>query len=247
MKLQRFIFIAIIVIIITFCGNITKNSANAQQNIINIPSSEVLPAGDLIFKQSNRITPLNDNRIMVKPTLTMGLGHGLVFSGAVGITPSDESLVRGDFGLKKVIYLGGATRFTLGSHISPYYSEKSTPDTFFYSHFSHRIKETKTSLTAGAYIGGQQSMPNTAGILLGLEQVLIPNKLRLALDWCSGENNYGRMGVGLKYRPISTLSLTTAVILPNDKSDNIAFNVSLSKFISLKDTNILKRRDSDVD
>jgi len=126
--------------------------------------------------------------------------------------------------------------------VSPYYSEASRPNTFAYAHLSQRIKKTRTSLTAGAYMHGKNSFPDKVGMLVGLEQVLIPNKLRLVCDWMTGDDSYGKMGVGLKYRPVPTVSIASAVIVPNNDDDNIGFNFSVSKFVSLKDLSSLKRR-----
>lgn len=222
--------------------------AGAQQTIINVPSSELLPAGDIILKQSNRFSPFSDGGYAsLTPSFTMGLGHGLQFSSGINTSLSQENVVRGDFSAKKVWFLGNSTRLTMGGTISPYFSQSNHPDSFLYSHLSQRIKKTKTSLTAGAYLGGVRSCPDDFGVILGIEQVIISNKLRLAVDWMSGNESVGRMGVGLKYRPHPTLSITGAVIVPNQKADNIAFNISVSKFISLDDENPIKRRLKNVD
>lgn len=230
------IFVGLFFILI--CSNL---KVQAQQTIINVPSSEVLPAGDLILKDSNKYGPLNGHASLT-PSVTFGSGRGTELSTGVGTSFDGKTLVRGDIAAKKVWFLGGSTRLTVGGMINPYLNEHDIPDTFIYTHLSQRIKKTKTSLTGGLYLNGQHSFPDKAGVLLGLEQVIIPNKLRFALDWLSTPDSYGRMGVGLKYRPIPTVSITSAVIIPNEDSDNIAFNLSFSKFISLKDINSNKRR-----
>lgn len=208
-------------------------SVEAQQTIINVPSSELLPAGSIILKDSNRYSPFLDGHATITPSATFGIGKGMELSTGVGTSFGDGTTVRGDIAAKKVWFLGPSTRLTTGGMISPYLSEHSRPNTFIYSHVSQRIKRTKTSITAGIYLDGQNSFPDRFGALLGVEQVLIPNKLRLAVDWLSTPDSYGRMGVGLKYRPVPTVSITSAVIIPNKDSDDIAFNVSISKFISI--------------
>lgn len=206
----------------------------AQQTIINVPSSEVLPQGDMIFKGSTRFRPFReDGFARVTPSFTVGAGHGIQFSGAVATTMGENNIVQGDISVKKVWFLGESTRLTTGGTISPYLNSTDKPDSFLYAHVSQRIKNTKTSITAGGYVAGVSSMPNMGGVILGVEQVVISNKLRVAVDWTSGLNSEGRMGVGIKYRPLSTLSITTAVIIPNRENDNIAFNVSFSKFLSI--------------
>lgn len=210
--------------------------ALAEQTIINIPSSEVLPARNIIIKESNRSSPFDGNGIItLTPSLIFGVGDGFEFATGVGTSIGDKNVVKGNYSIKKVFFVNSGTRFTAGGSINPYFSEPSTPDSSLYTHVSQRIKKTRTSLTAGTYVHGQKRMPNEFGVLLGVEQIIIPNKLRLAMDWISGNDSYGKMGVGLKYRPIPSLSITGAVIVPNRAEDTIGFNISLSKSISLED------------
>ncbi|MDD3435648.1 MAG: hypothetical protein PHC64_00695 [Candidatus Gastranaerophilales bacterium] len=227
-----------------------SSGAKAQQTIINVPSSEVLPAGDIILKDSNRMRPFAPGQYAsITPSVTLGTGFGTEITAGVGTSIDDNHNTNAEFDLsaKKVWFLGSATRFTVGGTLSPSFTQSVHPDSFLFSHFSHRIKKTKTSLTAGTYFGGIKGLPDNFGVLLGIEQVIIPNKLRIAVDWLSSRDSYGRMGVGIKYRPVPTVSITSAVIIPNDDSDNIAFNISISKFISLDNENPIKRRLTNVD
>ena len=199
----------------------------AQQTIISVPSSEILPLGGVIFKESNRFNPMSDGFATIAPSFTFGTGYGTEISTGVATTLDGNTLVRGDISAKKVWFLGASTRLTAGATVSPYLNRKEVPGAFTFAHLSHRIKETKTSITAGGYVGSRSGFADNGGVLLGIEQVIISNKLRVALDWMSGDNSNGRLGVGLKYRPIPTLSVTSAVIIPNKQSDDIAFNISI--------------------
>ncbi len=234
----------LIVFLVSVCLILSNQKVYAEQTIINIPSSEVLPAENIILKESNRFNSHFDNgTTTLTPSVIFGVGHGLEFATGVGTTFNDNHIIRGNFSAKKVFFLGSSTRLTIGGSINPYFSANSTPDSFFYTHLSQRIKKTRTSLTAGAYVHGQKSMPNEGGVLFGIEQVIIPNKLRFAMDWISGDDSYGKMGVGLKYRPIPSLSITSAVIIPNRETETMGFNVSVSKFISLKDYKTNQKED----
>lgn len=210
---------------------------HGQQTIITVPSSEVLPAGDMIMKESNRFSPFEDRGFVnMTPSFIFGVGKGTEVSAGASTMLDGQTVVKGDFAAKKVFFIKDSTRLTVGARINPYFTGANTADTFVYSHFSHRIRKSRTSLTAGAYVASRKNyLPNKGGVLLGIEQVIIPNKLRLAVDWISSDESYGTMGVGLKYRPVPTLSLTTAVLLPNNNSEGVSFNMSVSKFISLKD------------
>ncbi|MCQ2753580.1 MAG: hypothetical protein MJ231_00865 [bacterium] len=204
----------------------------AQQNIIKAPNSEVLPEGTVILKETS-FASLHDD-VKLTPSLIMGLGHGMDLSVGVPVSigySNANATVSGDIGLKKVFFIGPTTRFTLGASISPYLNQSVTPNTFAYAHLTQRIKQTKSSFTVGTYVNGEKHFLNTTGVLLGFEQVIIPNKLRLACDWMSGDNNKSNFAVGLKYRPQPTLSITTAVVIPNTNTDRLGFQLSLSKFI----------------
>lgn len=220
-----------------------QTHVHSQQTIINVPSSEVLPAGDIVLKESNKGSPFSPGEFAsFTPSATLGVGHGAEVSAGVGTSIWANNLVRGDIAAKKVWFLGSSTRLTVGGVVSPYLSQSAHPDTFVYGHFSQRIKKSRTSLTAGGYVNGKSHLPDNGGVLFGVEQVIVPNKLRIVMDWMSSQDSYGKMGVGFKYRPVPTLSITSAVIIPNQDNDNIAFNISVSKFISLKDDNPIKRR-----
>lgn len=226
------IYFFLAIILIFFTNQRTK----AEQTIINIPSSEVLPAQNFILKESNRFNSHLDNgTTTLTPSVIFGTGHGFEFATGVGTTFNDNNIIKGNFTAKKIFFLGNSTRLTVGGSISPYFTTSTTPDSFIYTHLTQRIKKTRTTLTAGIYMHGQKRMPNENGVLLGAEQVIIPNKLRLAIDWISGDDAYVKMGVGLKYKPISTLSITSAIIVPNRDEDTIGFNLSLSKFMTLDD------------
>ncbi|MEI8129424.1 MAG: pentapeptide repeat-containing protein, partial [bacterium] len=143
------------------CLILSNQKVYAEQTIINIPSSEVLPAENIIFKESNRFNSHLDNgTTTLTPSVIFGVGHGLEFATGVGTTFNDNNIIRGNFSAKKVFFLGSSTRLTVGGSINPYFSANSTPDSFLYTHLSQRIKKTRTSLTAGAYVHGQKSMPN---------------------------------------------------------------------------------------
>lgn len=236
---KKFLIIIFSLIITSVCST----RVDAQQTIINVPSSEVLPLGDVIFKESTKFSSFySDTFATITPSATFGTGHGTEISTGVSTALDANTVVRGDFSAKKVWFLGGANRLTAGVTMSPYLNQHTRPNTFAFAHFTHRIKETKTSLTAGGYVAGYNDSSSQGGVLFGLEQVIIPNKLRLAFDWLSGNESQGRLGVGVKYRPVPTLSVTSAIIVPNDECDDVGFNISLSKFISLKDYYPTKRR-----
>lgn len=222
------------------------SKVQAEQTIITMPSSEVLPVRDMLLKGGTSISPFStEGNTSLTPSVTFGSGFGTELSTSIGtvLDTNRNTSVVGHLSAKKVWFLGSSTRLTTGGTLSPYLTHAVHPGTFIYAHLSQRIKKTRTSITAGGYFSGEKNFLNTGGVMLGIEQVIIPNKLRLAMDWLSGQDSYGRIGVGLKYRPIPSVSITSAVIIPNRDMDNIAFNLSVSKFISLDEYPIKKEID----
>lgn len=219
----------------------------AQQTIISVPSSDVLPTGDIILKESNKFRPFeNEMFFQLTPTVIMGTGGGTEtsFGVATNMRPDQEASVKADIAMKKVFFLGPSTRLTVGGRLSPYFNSDKNPDTMLFAHGTYRIKKTRTSLTSGVYVSGKNEAPNKAGVILGVDQVIIPNKLRLAMDYMSRNESWGAFNVGLKYRPVPDLSITTAVILPNGNENNFGFTVSFSKYVgNVKDVYGIIKKD----
>src|SRR5574344_766755 len=174
-------------ILLLFCSNVVF----VQQSIITVPSSDVLPTGHLILKESNKASPFGDvGNYQITPTMTFGTGWVTETSVGVAtvITPYDSTSLKIDIAAKKVFFLGSKTRFTIGGRVSPYLNMGRTPDSFIFAHASYRIRKTKTAITSGMYMAGRSQAPNQAGFLIGVDQVIIPNKLRLVGEYLTGDN-----------------------------------------------------------
>ena len=74
-------------------------------------------------------------------------------------------------------------------------------------------------------------MPSLTGVMLGIDQTIIPNKLRVVADYISRDESWGAFSAGFKIRPEPTTSITTAVIVPNNQEDRVAFSISISKYL----------------
>lgn len=210
---------------------IVSQSAFAQQNIINVPSSDVLPAGNIILKQSNKFSPFDNSYVSLTPSVIMGVGKGVEASVGVGTTISENNSTKMNIGVKKVFKYKKATRFTVGGTLSPNLTEGRNPDSMLYAHTSYLCKKTRTTVTAGGFVGGRQEMPSLTGVVLGIDQTIIPNKLRVVADYISRDESWGAFSAGFKIRPEPTTSITTAVIVPNNQEDRVAFSISISKYL----------------
>ena len=228
-----------------FCSFVyCKLRAEAMQSIITIPSSTVLPRGGVIIKEATRVNPYGDKNVRMTPNVTFGTGHGMEFSMGVPVImkfAGDVTETKTDLSAKKVWYLGSGTRVSVGGTISPSFNMPVCPDTFVFGHVTQRFKKTKTGFTVGGYATGRRHFLNSGGVIIAVDQVVVSNKLNVVAEWASGENNRGRFGAGLKYRPNPELSVSAAVLIPNRESDNIGFQMTLSKYISPEDNVILRR------
>ena len=211
---------------------LSPSAAFAQQTIINVPSSDVLPYGEIILKQSNKFRPFNEGKyVSLTPQLIIGTGKDTEISVEAGTNIEDTTSVKLTLTAKKVFRIKKATRLTVGGTLSPSLTEGQKPDSMIYAHGSYLCKKTRTTFSAGGFVGGRQEFPTLTGVMLGIDQTIIPNKLRVAVDWVSRDESWGVFGAGLKIRPEPTTSITTAVLIPNSSQDRVAFSISISKYV----------------
>lgn len=203
---------------------------SAQQTVITIPSSEVLPFGQMILKQSNRFSPFGDGFVSLTPCAILGTGKGTEVSLGVGTSIRDRTDVKLDITAKKVFKIHKSTRLTVGGRLQPSLTGGENPDSMVYAHTSFLIKKTRTTITTGGFVSGYGQMPSNAGAMLGIDQTIIPNKLRVVADWMSREDG-GAFAAGFKIRPVPTTSITTAIIIPNATQDRVAFSISVSQYL----------------
>lgn len=219
-------------ILLAIILTLIPTAAFAQQTIINVPSSDVLPYGEIILKQSNKFRPFGEGKyVSLTPQLILGTGKDTEISVEAGTNIEDTTSVKLNLTAKKVFRIKRAARFTIGGTLSPSLTEGQKPDSMIYAHGSYLCKKTRTTFTAGGFVGGRQEMPSLTGVMLGVDQTIIPNKLRVAVDWVSRDESWGVFGAGLKIRPEPTTSITTAVLIPNSSQDRMAFSVSISKYV----------------
>ena len=209
------------------------NVCNAKQTIITIPSSDVLPGGEVILKQSNRFSTFGNGKyVSLTPQVTIGTGKDTEISIGAGTNiDSSETNVRLNLAAKKVFRLNRAARLTVGGEINPSLTAGEKPESMVFSHGSYLIRKTRTTVTSGVYVSGDQRLPNHTGVMLGIDQTIIPNKFRFVADWMSRGDSGCALAAGFKIRPEATTSITTAIIIPNNNEDRVAFSISISKYI----------------
>ncbi len=202
----------------------------AEQTFITVPSSDVLPKGEWMLKESNRFSPFGEKYINLTPYAVFGTGWGTESTIGVGTSIKDSTEVSLDLRVKKVFKVGESSRFTVGGKLKPSLTDGSNPDSMIYAHSSYIFRKTKTTITAGGYLAGYGEAPGNTGVMVGIDQTIIPRKLRLVADWMSRQDSGCALAVGFKIRPQPTTSITTAVLIPNN-GERIGFSVSISKYL----------------
>jgi hypothetical protein len=235
--MKKFLFL----IFIFFIGT----NVFAQQNIISVPSSSVLPGGEIILKQSSKMSPFGNEYASLSPQIIVGTGKDTEVSLNVGTTISDRTSVKMNIGAKKVFKIKQSTRFTVGGILTPSLTEGKKPDSMIYAHTSYMIRKTKTTITAGGFVGGKSEMPSLTGAMLGIDQTIIPNKFRVVADYISRDESWGAFSAGFKIRPEPSTSITTAVIIPNSNDSRVAFSLSVSKYLGKVIPDIPKKKPKD--
>lgn len=213
--------------------------ANALQAIILVPSSDVLGKNTLLIKESIPVYPGKGSNVNLNTSVNVGLGWGTEMSIAVpvNIKFSDGTTTeKMSIEAKKVFYMGSDNnRLTIGGAIAPSLNMPVCPDTYLYMHASKVIPKTRTTLTAGGYMTGAKHFLNSGGVILAVDQGIIGNKLKAQAEFSSGYNNRSNFGVGLKYRPVQDFSISGAVIIPMKETNNVGFQLTLSKFFYPKE------------
>ena len=213
--------------------------ANALQAIINVPSSDVLGKNTVLLKESIPVYPGKGSQINLNTSVNVGLGWGTEISAAVPVNikfSDGKTTEKLSLEAKKVFYMGSNNnRLTIGGAIAPSLNMPVCPDTYLYMHAAKVFPKTRTTLTAGGYMTGAKHFLNSGGAILAIDQGIIGNKLKAQAEWSSGYNNKSNFAVGLKYRPVDDFSISGAMIIPMKETDNIGFQLTLSKFFYPKE------------
>lgn len=225
--------IFLLVLVLIFFSFFSQLKVSAQQTLITVPYPDVAAPGSIGLKESNRFRPFNPGEyVILSPIVIYGIGHNAEISTGVNTSIAKETDVKLDLYARKYFPLTNSTRLTIGTRLSPNLSESSTPFNFNFAHVSQRINKTGTMFLGGVYIAnGKEFLPDRVGALLGFEQNIKSDKFKVVADWISRNESYGYIGAGIKYKPVKTLSITNAILIPNGKRAKLAFVISITKWL----------------
>ncbi len=186
------------------------SSARAQSAIFNVPTTDVLPAGELLVEADYITHPTSYESggfQMFGPSLIYGVGKkmevGLNFyytkssePDAAELQPNFKWTFYDDEERSGLAAAAGAVLF-----IPLKNRDAANTNALVYLTFSKKIKHEKYGprFTTGGYsfVGRMDEGETRAGVLLGYEQPVVPDKLDFFADWISGNNSFGYAASGV--------------------------------------------------
>ena len=224
--MKTFFFLLFICISFTLC---------AQQNFINVPSSEATSKHKLFFQQQ-----VNFNEfIQSNTTLDFGLGKGFeIGANILGLNFSEKnkSFIQNDTNdidpYNPLVMLNGLKQFELNENLSistgtqiglNFRDDKRTTEAslIFGNLLFKNLLIKNSSLVIGGYYnslhyGGRNG--NRIGAWIGSE-IQIVQKLHVVAESVLGNNALSYTSIGLIYYPKKRIPITLGIQIPNTKSN----------------------------
>lgn len=219
------------------------NYCYSQQNLFNVPSSDITEEGKLFIQHQFNVSERTQNAI----TLDVGIGKGFeigcnIFDLTINApTKKEEILYNGDnppspiflLNIQKGIRLSNTAKIGVGIQ-SGFGKEISASHAaeFAFANYSTTFPSAHLCLNAGAYYGNKSYLGkgNNVGIMAGAEYKLVEKKFHLLADMYSGNNTIAVSVIGFTWFVRSRLALSSGYQIPFFKSGNTnAFVIEITK------------------
>ena len=201
-------------------------SAQAQQTIFNVPTTDVLNRGQVYVEQDASFKTNNESVLhrfsSFVPRVVVGVGNnvevGLNVTGNIQPGLDSTTLVptaKWKFYEKKVTALIAGTNLYI-----PIRNRGYNFGSYSYLAVSRTINETR--LTAAGYVASKNVFaPNAvrAGGQFGIEQT-VNKKLTVAADWITGGHSAGYFTPGIFYKPNPKLTAYLGYSIGNSGASN---------------------------
>lgn len=216
----------------------------SQQNLINVPSSEVTKRYKLFFQQQINFSEI----IQSNTTLDFGLGKGFeIGANVLGLNFSEKnkSFIKNDSNdvdpYNPLVMLNGLKQFELTENLSISSraqfglnfrdNKRSTNAALLYGNFLVKNLFVKNSnIVMGAYYislhyGGKDG--NRIGGWIGSEIPII-NKLHIVAESILGKNAMSYSSLGIIYYPKKRIPITLGIQIPNTKKNTYSLVFELT-------------------
>lgn len=215
-----------------FC--LTSLHSFSQQNLFNVPSSEITLKNKFFFQQQFNV----GNVLQSNTNICYGLEHefeiginliGLVYNyqsiltnetlGEGPISPSSMFTIQKLFKVSKNTHLGIGAE--IGSNFFVRHSKNMFFTNFIYFNSNNSFLNERLHLIAGIYYANKayQGADNGLGVMTGCDFKL-SNKIHLVGDWISGNNYIGLGVLGGQYFVHPQIPLSLGIQIPNNTQKN---------------------------
>lgn len=210
----------------------------AQQNLFNVPSSDITGKNKIFFQQQLNFFPAN---ISSNSTFCLGLGKNYEIGiNVLGVTydiaerklttnkPEEKPLYPSyGFNAQKILFQTHQYSISAGTQIL---FNSAFSKTEWYGYINHKLKLGNAVMLAGIYSGNRNYFGNQtllsrelkhAGIQAGLEYMLIKDKLFFQADYISGKTVLSNLITGLAYNITPHWILSSGYQMTQNKKDKL--------------------------
>ena len=220
--------ICVFVFILGYC------SLQSQQNLFNVPSSDITVKKKIFFQQQLNIT----ETIQSNTNFCYGLGNGMeIGANVIGLQTdgrrfyTNEDLGNGSisplllstfqkaFHITKHTFLGIGTE--LGTNLIKSEVKNSFLANFTYLNSKTELLNDKLKIIGGVYYSNTayNGVNSTIGIMMGYEYSL-SKKIHFVGDWTSGDNYIGVGVLGGMYYVTKDFPISLGLQIPNNSEKN---------------------------
>ncbi len=200
--------------------------AYTQQNLFNVPSSDITEKGQVFFQQQ---IDLVSRRGTGFTTFTYGLGNNAevgmnLFNVDMPPTRSNTQNPAFLFNLQKGFNVSNIHKISLGTQTGltmPWYTASVQMPSFSYINNAIDLKAWGKYYLGGYYADRAYAGPgNSIGLMAGVEYEIISNKLHLIGDLLSGHNKISTAAVGAVVYLPGRWHISMGALLPYPGSHN---------------------------
>jgi hypothetical protein len=236
-QLYRLLWLAVL------CIACFAPTAQAQQSLFNVPSSEITTAGKFFVQEQ-----INFNSIIQSnTTVDYGLKHNWEIGlNLLGIDYSEldhrffeNDLLDGD-PLAPLLLLNVQKGFTVNHHwkiglgtqqgFNLTRQQHSRYAQFSYANVVYTTHHERVHVNGGIYQGNTRYLGdgNSRGLMAGVDAALIDHKIHFMADWILGNHDLGVAVIGLVMYPHRRFPISLGLQIPNDRKSPKALVLELT-------------------
>ncbi len=230
----------LLLLLLVLAGLSGTRSAAAQQNFFNVPASDVTRKGKFFFQEQINVLT-SQRKLQSNSHFAFGLGHELEIGfniSHVNLKPFDRRVLpintrdrsepfnplglltaQKSFAVHKSFELavGTQTGVNFGGPV-----DAKQIATLSYANAVFFLPHPHTRLVVGGYYGNRTYLGEGAGagVWLGAEVQVVPERVHLVADWISGSHDLGLGVAGANLFFTKNVSVVLGPILPNPGSGN---------------------------